>query len=566
MKWLNYENVKANEKTQTELKEKLGIPEYILKVFINRGITSLKDAEEIFKIDEAPLHDPFLFENMQKAVDRIARAMKENEKIMIYGDYDVDGVTSIAILYLFIKKFLKYENVNFYIPHRREEGYGLNIEALKGIKEEGYKLIITVDCGISALNEVKFCNENEMDIIITDHHIAETETPGAWAVINSKVSKTYPDKELSGVGTAYKLICAIAKDKTLDIKDYFLDFVALGTVADIVPLTYENRILVRRGLKKIKNTVNLGLKALKEVAGIKKDADISTYHLGFILGPRINAAGRLEHAKKAVELFISDDADKVMEIAQALNEANNERKELMKKTETEAIEKLKGKFNPAEDFVIVLYDETWHAGIVGLVASKIVSKFNRPTFILTKEEENGQVHGSARSLQNVNIYEALQAVAAELLRYGGHKLAAGVTLLEANIPNFTKQLNEYLKKTTTIADFEQALYIDSEITNEAILLRDIRTLEKLEPWGPGNPKPLFSMKGVDVKDVKFFKGNTMKFYAKHRDKTYNFITFGVQDEMKEKVKPGEILDVVFTPSINVWNDEENIILEVKDIK
>ncbi len=566
MNWQYAEEKNIDPILKAELKDKLQLPDYIVTAFINRGIDSFDRAREVFEIDSAPLYPPYLFEDMEKAVSRIEKAVKSNEKIVIYGDYDVDGVTAIVVLFLFFKNFLKYTNIDYYIPHRQDEGYGLNIDALTAIKAAGAGLIISVDCGISAKKEVEFCSVNNMDIIITDHHIPEGETTPdkAFAIINPKLSKKYPERELSGAGVAYKLLCALADRFKIDIKNEFLDFVALGTVADIVPLTYENRILARRGFKQIEKTTNIGLKKLKEVAGIKTDARISTYHVGFILGPRINAAGRLEHAKKAVELFVSDDAELVETIARELNETNEERKSVMNKTHEEAVKMLKDGYNPEEDFVIILYDSLWNAGIVGLVASKVVRSFNRPAFILTKSDD-GLIHGSARSVHSVNIFEAIKSAHSHLERYGGHKLAAGITMKEANLNGFKGAVNAYLKKTFKKEDFEPVLKIDCMI-NEPLSLRDIKIFDKLQPWGEGNPKPVFSLNEVEVREVKLMKSNTMKFYGKVKDKFYNFLLFGYTEEQADDIKPGHIFDVAFTPTINVWKDEESLILEVQDIK
>lgn len=566
MRWIYAEDKGIDQNLKSELKDKLNLPDYMIKSFVNRGIDTFEKAKEVFEIDSAPLYPPSLFEDMAKTVTRIEKAVKDNEKIVIYGDYDVDGVTSIVELYLFFKNFVKYNNIDFYIPHRQDEGYGLNIEAIDAIIKDGAKLIITVDCGISALKEVEYCEKKGVDIIITDHHIPEEENvpKGAFAIINPKYSKTYPEKELSGAGVAYKLVCALAESMKIDIKNELIDFAAMGTIADIVPLTYENRIIARRGFKQIAKTTNTGLKALKDVAAIKPDAVISTYHVGFILGPRINAAGRLEHAKKAVELFISNDREEVAMIAEELNNTNEERKSVMNKTHAQAMEMLKGKFNCDDDFVIVLYNPEWNAGIVGLVASKVLREYNRPVFILTKSDD-GLIHGSARSVTSVDIFEAIKVAHDSLERYGGHKLAAGVTMKEENLPAFIKTVNDYLKTKMKKEDFEPSLHVDDDI-NEAINIKDIKVYDKLQPWGVGNRKPVFTLTGVEVRDVKLMKSNTMKFYAKHKERYYNFLMFGHSDEDATTIKPGQILDVAFTPTINVWRDEESLVLEVEDYK
>jgi single-stranded-DNA-specific exonuclease len=565
MKW-QISDIDTGNAVSKELKQQLNLPDYLIKVFIRRGLDTFEKAKEIFAIDEAPLNGPYLFEQMKTAVARIMRAVVSGEKITIYGDYDVDGVTSIVVLYTFFRDYLKHKNLNYYVPNRHEEGYGLNREALKTLKDHGTKLLITCDCGITSKEEIAFCAENGVDVIVTDHHMPDTGTlpEKAVAVINPKFSDTYPDKDLAGVGVAYKLVCALAQENGIDLGDDFLDFVALGTIADIVPMSRENRIIIRRGLRKIENTANEGLKALKTAAGLKDGVRVTAYHVGFVIGPRINAAGRIQHANKAVELFVSGDLAAIEDIANELNATNDERKKLMKKTEEQAVGMLEGKFDPERDFVIVLYDGSWNTGIVGLAASKIVAKFNRPAFILT-DDTDGLVHGSARSVQAVNIFEALKDVETHLVRYGGHRLAAGVSLKKEKIADFRDALNVFISKNYGINDFMPTLNIDAVI-DEVVTIRDIKVLDKLEPWGEGNPRPVLLMEKTEVSEVKFLKNNTMKFYGKHNGKFYNFIVFGHTESHAGMIKKGEVLDVAFFPSINLWNDEESLSFEVKDIR
>ncbi|HDT15095.1 MAG TPA: single-stranded-DNA-specific exonuclease RecJ, partial [Firmicutes bacterium] len=460
MKWITEEKNRQID-SEKKLKERLGLPEYIIKAMINRGIDSPEKAEEMFNSEKIPLHSPFLFEQMDKAAERILSAVNKKEKITIYGDYDVDGVTAITILYLFLRDYLNAGNVEFYIPGRHDEGYGMNRDAAAGIVKGGTKLIITVDCGITSKDDVEFCVENGVDVIVTDHHMPGERTipDKAFAILNPKYSENYPDKELSGAGVAYKLVCALGEKNGIVLGDDFLDFAALGTIADIVPLTPENRIIAVRGMRKMASPSNLGIRALKEAAGMKEGAVVSTFHMGFVLGPRINAAGRLEHAKKAVELFIGSDIEKIREAALGLNRINEERKAEAKKTGEQALEKLKGNFDPEKDFVIVLYDKNWNPGIVGLTASKILEKFDRPVFVMTMGED-GFVHGSARSVPTVNIYECLKAVDGIPERYGGHKLAAGVSIKEERIDEFREKINEYIKKNHTAEGFEKRINIE----------------------------------------------------------------------------------------------------------
>lgn len=565
MKWHFY-NKENSKKVLNQLKSHYNFSEYILKVFINRELDTKEKIDQIFNIDKSPFFSPFLFKDMEKAIERIKKAIKNKEKIVIYGDYDVDGVTAIVILMKFFKEELKYNSIDYYIPNRQDEGYGLNKEAISFIKNAGCSLIITVDCGINSKDEVKFAVKNGIDVIITDHHMPDINNLpiDAIAIINPKFSSDYPDRELSGVGVAYKLICGLAEKMNLIINDKFLDFVTLGTIADIVPLSYENRIIVRKGLKKLSNPENPGLKILKEKSGLEINQPVTTYHIGYILGPRINAAGRLEHAKKAVELFLSNDNKEIEEIAEYLNNINNERKLITEKIETEALKKMEGKFDEQKDFFISLYDENWNPGVIGLVASKITKKFYRPTVIFTKGE-NGFLHGSARSIYSVNIYETLKVAGKYIEKFGGHKLAAGVTLRPENFENFKIILNEHLRTNKTIEDFEAIIYID-DIIKEKIDIREIKILEYLQPWGEGNPIPNFLLTNVEIKDIKFYKNNTLKFYGLHNGRYYNFIFFNPDESIKNLIKEKNFFDIVITPTINRWNEEESLLLEVKDIK
>jgi len=564
MKWIFYN--KNNIDLKNDLKKFFNYPDFILDVFINRGFDNYEKINKILNIDKYNFHSPFLFENMESAIKKIDNAIKNNKKITIYGDYDVDGVTAITVLIRFFKENIKYANIDYYIPNRHDEGYGLNNNAILYLKNNGTGLIITVDCGINSKEQIKFAKDNGIEIIITDHHIPDiSKIPDAAdAIINPKFSQKYPDKELSGVGVAYKLICALAEKNNINIGDRFLDFVALGTIADIVPLSYENRMIIRKGLNLLKKPENLGLFYLKEISELKSEQPVSTYHIGYILGPRINAAGRLEHAKRAVELFLTDDETKVKEIADYLNNVNQERKKLLEETEKEALKKLESSFEPTKDFVLVLYDENWNSGIIGLVASKLVRKFFRPAFVFTKDE-NGFIHGSARSIYSVNIYDTLKYVEGLTEKFGGHKLAAGVVLKKENLENFRKAINEYLINTKSPSDFEPILYIDA-IIKDKIDITDIRIFEKLEPWGEGNLEPVFLMENVEIKDVKLFKKNTLKFYGSHNNKNYNFIIFNYEEEDAVLIKKGSVLNLAVSPSINKWNDLENLVFEVKDYK
>jgi len=566
MKWIFSNDKAIDADFLSFLKDKMKLPGYLIKVFVDRGFDSTEKINQIFNVDEINLNSPFLFEDMKKAVERINVAVNKREKIVIYGDYDVDGVTAIVILMKFFKEHYEYDNVDFYIPHRQEEGYGLNHDAVKFLKDKGASLIITVDCGINAKEEINYCVQLGMDVIVTDHHIPdEDKIPyAASAIINPKVSEKYPDKDLSGAGVAYKLLCGMAEDKNINLNDEFLDFVALGTVADVVPISNENRIIIRRGLKKIKNTSNKGLIELKNVSGINDKTDITTYHIGYILGPRINAAGRIEHANQAVRLFLSEEPEEIKEIAKNLNLTNEERKKQMKNIEEQAVLLLNNTFKKEDDFIITVYGESWNAGVIGLVASHITKQYNRPAFVMTKSDD-GLIHGSGRSIPTVDLYDVLRNVDKYLIKYGGHKFAAGISLKFEDMENFKKYSNDYLKLTKKPEDFEPRLSVDAGI-KENINFRDIKILDKLKPWGTGNPEPVFAMENVFIKEVRYYKNNTMKFYGTFGGKYYNFILYNYCEEDKEKIKTGAIVNVAFTPVINQWNGEEQLTFDVKDVQ
>ncbi len=566
MRWNYLKQKKIDREVLRQFREDMGLKDYMISALANRGIISFEKAREVFDSGGAAPLPPFLLGGMEKAARRIKKAIEKNEKIIIYGDYDVDGVTATVILYRFFTEKMKYNNVGYYIPGRVSEGYGINEEALNSIKKQGAGLIITVDCGITAGKEVKKAAEGGLDIIVTDHHIPDPVSfpKEAAAVLNPKVSESYPDKNLSGAGVAYKLACGLAEMEKISMGDDYLDFAALGTIADIVPLTGENRVIARGGLKKLEKTDNPGLNALKLVAGLNKAKKLDSYHVGFILGPRINAAGRLEHARRAVELFVSDDPGKINNIAVELNETNEERKRMMKKAYEQALKMVEPGFRQDKDFVIVVYDPCWSAGIAGLVASKLASKFYRPSFVLTKDEA-GTARGSARSVAGVDIYSAIKASQHTLVKFGGHKLAAGVAMEARKIGAFRKSVNEFLRENYVLDDFEPVLDIDAKITGE-LAIKDLKIFDSIQPWGEGNPKPVFSMEKAGVRDVKYYKNNTMKFYAKFGGSFYNFLLFGYGEEHEKKIKRGSELDVAFCPDIDTWQGEERLTLKVKDVR
>ncbi|WDU84359.1 single-stranded-DNA-specific exonuclease RecJ [Caloramator sp. Dgby_cultured_2] len=386
------------------------------------------------------LYDPFLLKDMDRAIDRIDEAIKKREKIYIYGDYDVDGITSTAVLYRAFKKL--GVDVSFYIPDRVNEGYGINREAIDHISSLDVDLVITVDCGISAIEEVEYAKEKGLDIIITDHHECKERIPNTIAINPKRHDCQYPFKGLAGCGVAFKLVQALFKFYDLQGYEEFLDLVAIGTIADIVDITDENRIIVKYGLEKILNSDKAGINAIKQVAGIKDK--ISTYNVAFQIAPRLNAAGRLSDAKIAVELFITNDNEKAMQIAKYLDQENKKRQQIEQEILDECIEKIQREIDLKRDRVIVLSSPNWHVGVIGIVASRIVERFNRPTILFYEEGET--LRGSGRSIRGFNLYDNLVECKDLLVKYGGHELAAGLTIERSKLDDFRKRLNELAQK------------------------------------------------------------------------------------------------------------------------
>ncbi|MBS4539689.1 single-stranded-DNA-specific exonuclease RecJ [Clostridium sp. D2Q-11] len=481
------------------ISQELKISPLVSRVLFNRGI---KDNQEIIKFldpDYNYFYDPYLLNDMGKATDRILEAIELDNTIWIYGDYDVDGVTSTSLLVTFLSQI--GIEVRYYIPDRHTEGYGVNKDAIKYIYENKGDLIITVDCGITSVEEVEYCNELGMDIIITDHHTCGDILPNAIAVINpNREDSNYPFKKLAGVGVAFKLVQSISKALKIDI-DYslLLPIVAIGTVADVVSLMDENRLIVKKGLELIKETPNLGIQALLEVTGLK-DKDITSGHIGFVIGPRINAAGRMNYATKGVELFTSDDYEKALNIARELDEENKNRQLVEGKILEDAEEIIK-KRNLEKDNVIVLASNNWHHGVIGIVSSRITEKYHRPS-VLISIDENKEGRGSARSISTLNIYDALKNSKDLFLGFGGHKQAAGLSIKEENIEIFREKINTWVDKELEEEDFCQEIVIDSTVEVDDISLNTVNELKKLAPFGMGNSSPIFLFEDAIVTNIK----------------------------------------------------------------
>ncbi|MBB5335440.1 single-stranded-DNA-specific exonuclease RecJ [Pectinatus brassicae] len=544
-----------NPEAQETFAKQLNISPIIAAVFIKKGF-SLDQARTFLNSRREPFHDAFLLPDMQQGTDRIQLALKNNDHIMIFGDYDVDGITATTVLYKTLKKL--NANVSYYLPDRQTEGYGVHKEAIDKFIDK-VQLLITVDCGIRSVEELEYASQY-MDVIVTDHHLPGEILPKAIAVIDPKRSDNkYPDTNLAGVGVAFKLCQALWQSIHHEIYREYLDIVSLGTVADIVPLLGENRKFVQEGLA---NITNIGLLELINVCNLDKD-NISAGHIGFIIGPRLNAAGRLKHARLGVELFLANNKNQAHALAITLDEENQLRQDMVEATFNEAISIIE-KQHYHDDAAIVVGGTNWHPGIIGIVASRIVDKYYRPTIVLSIDSDIAK--GSCRSIKNFDICAALENCRENLLAFGGHTMAAGLSLKPSAIDDFRKLFNNYAKKNLQPEDLQPLIEITKVISPNMITKKLIDDIAVLEPFGMGNPAPLFLCTSVIPQSVKQIGRNEehLKFIFNDKQKNYTVLAWNMAEYAA--VIANKKMDLVFQPEINLWNDKEYIQLIVKDIK
>jgi single-stranded-DNA-specific exonuclease len=544
------------------LQNELKINITLCKILVQRGIKTFEDAKNFFRPQLSHLHDPWLMKNMRKAVDRIVNAISNTEKILVFGDYDVDGTTSVASMFQFLQNI--YSEIEFYIPHRYREGYGISKIGIDYAKENNFSLIISLDCGIKSVDLIAYAKLLNIDFIVCDHHQPEDELPPAIAILNPKQKDCdYPYKELCGCGVGFKLMQALSEEFNLPAESYlqYLDLVATAIAADIVPITRENRVLAFYGLKKVNEDPCMGIKALLKLAAAQKQIHIT--NLVFVVAPRINAAGRMDDAKKAVDLFIEKDFDNALALAELLHLDNIDRKEADLNITEEALAMIESN----EDFInrktTVLYQEHWHKGVVGIVASRLIESFYRPTVVLTKSGE--VVGGSARSVSGFNLYEAVHACREHLLGYGGHFAAAGMTMLAENVEAFSNKFEEVVNATIPEALLIPEIIIDAEINFKDINETFYNIIHQMEPFGPENMRPVFIAKKIfNTGYSKVVKENHIRFVVKQNNATITGIGFNMRDKfyLLEKNQP---LDIVFTIDENVWNGEKALQLKVIDI-
>ncbi len=566
-KW-NYEPPTPEEiQIADELGEKLNISPVLALLLIRRGITTESAAKRFFRPQLADLINPFLMKDMDIAVDRLNDAMGHKERILVYGDYDVDGCTAVALVYKFLQQF--YSNIDYYIPDRYEEGYGVSKKGIDYAYETGVKLIIILDCGIKAIQEISYAKSLGIDFIICDHHVPDEEMPDAVAILNPKrEDDTYPFKHLCGCGVGFKFMQAFAKNNNIPFSRLIplLDFCAVSIAADIVPVVDENRILAFHGLRQLNQNPSLGLKAIIDICGLS-GREISMSDIIFKIGPRINASGRMENGKESVDLLVEKDFGEALKEAHHINEYNEQRKDIDKQMTEEANQIVARLENQRHRSAIVLYDEHWKKGVIGIVASRLTEIYFRPTVVLTRDGDLAT--GSARSVTGFDIYAAIKSCRDLLLNFGGHTYAAGLTLRWADVPEFRQRFHQYVDDHILPEQTEANLTIDAMLDFRDITKRLHNDLKKFSPFGPGNQKPLFSTMGVYDYGTSKVVGREqehikLELVDSKSSTVVNGIAFG-QSAAARYIKSKRSFDIVYTIEDNVFKHNQTQ-LQIEDIR
>ena len=554
----------AKEESINLLQQSLKIHKAVCKILVHRNIDDFEKAKDFFRPQLSQLHDPWLMKDMDKAVSRILSAFNQKEKILVFGDYDVDGTTSVASVFSFLCNL--YPFIDFYIPHRYREGYGVSKAGIEFAATNNFSLIISLDCGIKSIELIAYAKqEHHIDFIVCDHHLPDTEIPPAVAILNPKqIDCEYPYKDLCGCGVGFKLMQALAQKLNLAEESYlqYLDLLATAIAADIVPITGENRILSFYGIKKINENPSVGLKALLEVAGAPKK--LSVDNVVFIAAPRINAAGRMDDARKAVQLFLEKDFEKAKDIAMLLNSDNTDRREADSSITEEALQIINADESLKKRNTTVVFNEHWHKGVVGIVASRLIETYYRPTIVLTKS--SNIVSGSARSVPGFNLYEAIHACRQHLLGYGGHFAAAGLSMNEENLNAFIKNFEEVVSNTIEPHLLIPEIKIDAEINFSDYNKTFYNIINQMEPFGPGNMKPYFISKNVfDTGYSSIVKEKHIRFSLKQDKHFLNGIGFNMSEKF-ELLKTAKPLDIVYHLDLNEWKGETSLRIRIIDLK
>lgn len=561
MKWV-YPDIPGDD--VLEFSEQFHLPYLYTSILLNRNIRSRDALDLYFNKEPHSLYDPFGMKNMRLAVDTLIEACKEKKKILVYGDYDVDGVTSASILYLFLKTM--NDMVHYYIPEREKDGYGVSSEGIDHAIDLGIDLIITCDCGITAHDQVERATEAGIAMIITDHHEQGQDLPGALAVLNPKCKDDhYPFRDLCGAGVVYKLVEAIcitlygSAEKATE----YLDLVAIGTAADIVPLVDENRCLVRAGLERIKRKeCRVGILELFNVCRMDSK-DITVVNIVFGLAPRLNAVGRMGSASRAITLLTTEDERTAREYSQILHQENEERQKVERNVTEEAMLMVKEKYGEDLPKAVVLAGN-WHPGVIGIVSSKVKDRIHRPVFLIALKDGMGK--GSGRSIVGFDLYDALVNSSDHLCGYGGHQMAAGLTIKEKDIDAFEKQFSVYASEKVDDDMLEPAIHIEADVPIEEINEQLMSFLADMEPFGPGNMRPKFSISNVSANKVTLLKDKHLKFTIKDNDHSLNCIGWNMLEYFELIMDASQKIDLVFVPTINEWNGMKRIQLVVRDIR
>ncbi len=550
------------------LSEAIHVNRHLANLLVQRGITTYEEAKAFFRPSLDDLHDPFLMKDMNRAIDRITMAITRHERILIYGDYDVDGTTSVALLYSFLSEF--YDNLGYYIPDRYTEGYGISCKGVDYARENNYTLVIALDCGIKAVEEIAYANRKGVDFVVCDHHLPGEELPEAVAILDPKQpGDAYPYKELSGCGVGFKLMQAYARINGIPFERLvpYLDLVAVSTASDIVPITGENRILVHYGLRQLNTAPRTGLRSIMTLAGLD-NKEVTVEDIVFRIGPRINAAGRMESGSRAVELLVSHDRKDAESLSGKINVFNNDRREVDQKITQEALAMISEDPLMVNRKTTVVFNENWHKGVVGIVASRLIETYYRPTVVLTGS--NGFLTGSARSVQGFDLYQALEACGDLLENFGGHMYAAGLTLRREKFEEFSRRFEEVVERTITSEQMIPTVYIDEEIRLDEITERFYNILRQMTPFGPGNLAPVFLSRGVRDTGTGRVVGSTgghlkLELYQGDHGKAFPAIAFNLADKL-EIVTGGDPFDVCYTIEENEYRGVKNLQLHIKDIR
>ena len=565
-KWIIKE--KGDTVVVKQLADALKVSESLANLMVQRYITSPQEAVAFFKPSLDYLHDPFMMKDMNIAVDRISSAITKNEKILVYGDYDVDGTTAVALMYSFLRK--QYSNVLYYIPDRYKEGYGVSFQGIDFASENNCKVVITLDCGIKAVEKVKYAKSKGLDLIICDHHYPGDEIPLALAVLDPKQPMcSYPYKELSGCGVGFKLVQAFARVHGIPFSEiaHYLDLVAVSIASDIVPITGENRVMAYYGLKQLNESPRTGLKEIIKESEVHKE--LSVEDVVFKIGPRINAAGRMETGGKVVELLISEDTRQAAEFSREISSFNNERRSVDRSITTEAMRMISDDPRNVNARTTVLYNPSWRKGVIGIVASRLIETWYRPTVILT--ESNGFATGSARSVQGYDLYQAIEACSDLLESFGGHMFAAGLTLKKENIQLFKERFEEYVNNTITEDQLVPRIFIDEELQFSEIDEEFYRVINQFQPFGPDNMSPIFVSRNIfDSGSGRMVgsSGEHLKLDLCQEStgtKTLPAIAFGQANHF-EYIKSQRPFDICYSVEINEFRGTRNLQLNIRDIK